>query len=152
MEKDGEKFYREIAEKNKNNSGLKIIFTMLANEEAKHYGIIKAMEEGTFSPIDSSILNDINNIFEMMKTRPDALNINASQVELYRQAQDIEIQSEKFYLDMINDSERDQNKIVFGKLAEEEKKHCLLLENIIEFVDKPQMWLENAEWNHLEEY
>ena len=27
-----------------------------------------------------------------------------------------------------------------------------ILEGIIEFVSRPQTWLENAEWNHLEDY
>lgn len=35
---------------------------------------------------------------------------------------------------------------------EEEKKHYFLLDNIIEFVSRPEQWLENAEFYHLEEY
>ena len=43
-------------------------------------------------------------------------------------------------------------KRIFQKLAEEEKKHYFLLENIIQFVSRPETWLENAEFYHLEEY
>ena len=43
-------------------------------------------------------------------------------------------------------------KRIFLKLAEEEKKHYFLLENIIDFVSRPATWLENAEFCHLEEY
>ena len=39
----------------------------------------------------------------------------------------------------------------FQELAEEEKKHCVLLENIIGFVSQPADWLENPEWYHLDE-
>ncbi len=42
-------------------------------------------------------------------------------------------------------------KEIFLKLAEEEKNHCVLLENIIGFVSQPADWLENPEWYHLDE-
>ena len=45
-----------------------------------------------------------------------------------------------------------QQKDVFLKLADEEKKHYFLLGNIIEFISRPEHWLENAEFHHLEEY
>jgi len=41
---------------------------------------------------------------------------------------------------------------LFLRLAEEEKKHFFLLKNIVEFVSRPETWLENAEFYHLEEY
>lgn len=37
-------------------------------------------------------------------------------------------------------------------MAGEEKRHFFILENIIDFVSRPQSWLENAEFNKLEEY
>jgi len=43
---------------------------------------------------------------------------------------------------------------VFGK-AYEAKDECrtkLLLNNAINFINRPESWLENAEWYHLEEY
>lgn len=42
VEKDGEAYYRELASKSPNN-GLKRIFTMLAEEEIKHYNVFKNM-------------------------------------------------------------------------------------------------------------
>jgi rubrerythrin len=41
---------------------------------------------------------------------------------------------------------------IFHKIADEEKKHYLILQEIIDFVSRPQTWLENPEWYHLEEY
>jgi rubrerythrin len=35
--------------------------------------------------------------------------------------------------------------------VKEEKRHRWILENIIEFVTKPEVWAENAEFDHLEE-
>jgi rubrerythrin len=47
---------------------------------------------------------------------------------------------------------KETHKEIFLKLADEEKKHYFLLENIIDFVSRPQKWLENAEFYHLDEY
>jgi rubrerythrin len=41
---------------------------------------------------------------------------------------------------------------LFLQIAEEEKKHYWILENILNFISRPQNWLENAEWYHLDEY
>jgi len=41
---------------------------------------------------------------------------------------------------------------IFLKLAGEEKKHVFLLANLVEFVSRPETWIENAEFNHLDDY
>jgi len=40
----------------------------------------------------------------------------------------------------------------FEKLAKEEKKHETIMRNLVEFVNKPNTWLDDAEWYHLEDY
>ena len=67
-------------------------------------------------------------------------------------AQDIEKKSRDFYTEKANEVKQEYQKDIFLKLAEEEKKHYFLLENIIDFISRPETWLENAEFNHLEEY
>jgi len=63
MEKDGEDFYRQIAEKNQ-SKGLRTISNMLADDEVKHYEIIKMMKTIKQSVTETAILNDSKNIFE----------------------------------------------------------------------------------------
>ncbi|MFA5252189.1 MAG: ferritin family protein, partial [Phycisphaerae bacterium] len=77
---------------------------------------------------------------------------DASQIELYRQAMKLEKQSEDFYLDCADKTKDARQKQLFLQLASEEKKHCYLLENIVDFVSRPRSWLENAEFFHLEDY
>jgi len=38
------------------------------------------------------------------------------------------------------------------RIAKEEKRHAVVLENIIEMILRPEQWVENAEFNHMEEY
>ena len=41
---------------------------------------------------------------------------------------------------------------MFRKIATDEREHKAVIQALIDFVSKPERWLENAEWYHLEEY
>jgi rubrerythrin len=64
----------------------------------------------------------------------------------------MEEKSYKFYLEMSDKVKIESQKKIFLKLAGEEKKHMFLLENLVEFVSRPETWIENAEFNHLDDY
>ena len=87
-----------------------------------------------------------------MAQKSESFDFDLKQTELYKKAQDIEKKSYEFYTEKANEVTEEYQKEVFLKLADEEKKHYFLLENIIEFVSRPETWLENAEFYHLEEY
>jgi rubrerythrin len=128
LERDGENYYREAAAACA-SKGLKKVFTMLADAEVVHF-----------------------NVFVKMKEEGGLEGVNDAQIELYRKAQDIEKQTEDFYLSKAPLAEGPDEKEVFLRVAGEEHKHYLLLERIIDFVSRPEQWLEDAEFYHLEDY
>ena len=90
-----------------------------------------------------------------MKEVKQELHINTSEDAVnFRKARDIEEMSQTFYLEKAEQVEGVEAKQIFLKLAQEEGKHLRIMENIVEFVSRPEPgnWLENAEWTHLEEY
>lgn len=150
MEKDGEEFYREIASKTA-HKGIKSIMTLLADAEVKHYNLFKNMKaHEKVGMTDTTILQDVKNIFLQIK-ETGQFDVNVSEVELYREAQDIEKKSRNFYMEKAEGVGSPQKEI-FLKIADEEKRHYLILERIIDFVNRPAYWLENPEWYHLEPY
>jgi len=152
MENEAEAFYRVLST-NTENAGLKTIFNMLADEEVKHCKIIEEMKSKIPQKISSmNVLSEAKGIFEQMSNTNEKTDLNKNQIEAYKKAQDIEKKSIAFYLKKADEVEEYCHKGIFRKLAEEEKKHYFLLQNIIEFVSRPENWLENAEWHHLEEY
>jgi len=151
MEKDGEDYYRQLAQQTTNN-GLKTILTMLADEEVKHYNTIEKMKTAKPQMAETTILTDAKNVFVQVQESGESFDFDLGQIELYRKAQDIEEASRDFYLEKAGQVEEEYQKDIFLRLANEEKKHYFLLENIIEFVSRPKTWLENAEFYHLEEY
>ncbi len=151
MEKDGENYYHQLAQQTA-NKGLKTILAMLADEEVKHYNAVEKMRTVKPRIAETAILTDAKNVFVQIKESGESFDFDTTQIELYRKAQVIELESRDFYLEKANEVAEEYQKELFLRLAEEEKKHYFLLDNIIEFVSRPEQWLENAEFYHLEEY
>lgn len=156
LEKDGEDYYRKLASESK-TEGLRKIFTMLADEEVKHAKVIKAIRdkirETQFE--DSPLLDNVSNVFQNMKETKQPLHIDATtETEKYRKAMDIEEMSRDFYQEKADKTDNSHRHELFLKLAAEEAKHLRIMENIVEFVSRPEPgnWLENAEWIHLQSY
>jgi rubrerythrin len=151
MEMDGKDYYLEMAAKSPTR-GFKTILTMLAENEVRHYNAVKAMKNRQYSLEETPILNNVKNVFEEMKDQHNEISRAGDQGELYRKAQDVEKKSEDFYREKAAENDNEQVKTLFEKIAEEEKRHYYLLENMIELLRRPKEWLENAEWSHLETY
>jgi len=153
MEKDSENYYSELASKT-SDVGLQNILKMLANDEVKHYNIIEQMIKTDVSAelAETGILEDAKNIFIKIKGKNLVFDFDLPQVDFYRKAQEIEEKSYKFYIEMSDKVEIESQRKIFLKLAGEEEKHMFLLENLVEFVSRPETWIENAEFNHLDDY
>ena len=150
MEKDGEAYYRKLASE-AGDEGLAEIFNMMASDEVKHFETFKKLKEKQAAAMpETAVLKNSKNVFAALKTK--AVQPNKDQVKAYKMAQELEKKSEDFYRQKVLEVDDKQIKKLFAKIADEEKKHFFLLENIIQFVLRPQTWLEDAEFNHLEEY
>lgn len=151
MEKDGEDYYRQLAQKASNN-GMKTILTMLADEEVKHYNALEKIKTQQTQIAESEILTDAKNVFVQIKESGDSFDFYINEAELYKTARDIEKKSRDFYTEKANEVTEEFQIKLFLQLADEEQKHYVLLDNIIEFISRPEQWLENAEFFHLEDY
>ncbi len=151
MELDGKHFYIDLAKKT-NNKGIKSILNMMAESETKHYNVILSMQKNdkTQYSTDTEVLTKVKNIFMKMKEEKE-IDVDVSQVEIYKKALEVETNSEKFYLERADDEKDPHKKEIFLTLAKEEKSHCVILENIVNFVSQPVNWLENSEWYHVDE-
>ena len=152
MEKEGRAFYLELGQKSQ-NEGLRNVFQMLAADEEKHQHILQKMkEEATPVLIDTQILGQARSVFAGLAEETFEVDDSTEQVELYKKAMEIEKMSEDFYRLKAMEIEGEDHKGILLKIAEEEGRHLFLLQNIINFVSRPQQWIENAEFNHLEDY
>lgn len=152
MERDGERLYRDLAKKT-DNRGMKSILNMLADDELKHLQILKAMQkEGTPEMAETDVLKNSKNVFSQMKAEGTVISTASEQIEVYKQAREIEKKSCEFYQQKAAEVENPNHKELFLKLTDEERRHHHLLDNIIDLLMRPQQWIEDAEFYHLEDY
>lgn len=152
MEKEGELFYRELA-KQATEEGLRQIFLSLAEEEVKHYEMFRklASHESSVTIPKMNVAKDAKAIFSKMKESGKKLSFGDDQVAYYQKAMETEDKAYDLYIQKANEMTDPKHKEIFLKIAEEEKKHKVLLENLVEFVSSPNEWLENAEFHKIDE-
>ncbi len=146
VEKDGEEYYRELAS-NSDNTGLKKIFNMLADEEVKHYHIFKSMMKNDMDKLENlKLLTDTKTIFETLSNEKNSVNFDLNQIQYYKDAVEKEDNSYEFYSNEAKKSDNEKEKNIFLKIADEEVKHKKVLEEIVSFVEEPANWVESAEF------
>ena len=147
MEKEGELFYRDLAAKT-NNSALKGVLNLLADEEVQHFELIKSMQEGSSTPelTASNLKESAQNVFQKIKREQINFDFGTSAAEMYQKASKHEAAAVAFYAKKAEEAENPEHRDIFSKLAEEENEHKEFMESMAEFVSEPERWLEDAEF------
>lgn len=152
MEQEGEDYYRQMAERI-SLPGIKRIFGFLADEEVRHAEILTQMRDGgDTKPLDSTLLSDSRSIFNEFKITPPTFNVNQADLEIYEHALDIEQRSEAYYRAEASKTPNESTRAALNRIADEEKRHVFLLEQLKDYASRPYQWIENSEFNHLDSY
>jgi rubrerythrin len=123
---------------------------MLVDQEQHHYEALDSLEKSQkFKDYKQASFKGVKNLFEEMKDELD--KVSKDHVKFYKMVLEIEKKTEIFYLKHAEEYEGDAKKILLA-LAKEEHNHVIIIENIIEFINKPSTWVEDAEFNQLGNY
>ncbi len=152
FEQENREYYEELAERSASER-IKNVFLELASEEAKHERIVKQLrDKENVEDLEFDIIPKVNKVFEEIKAdMPDSV-MPKDQVDVYKKALNMEEKSKDFYAEKAEEVEGEKAKSVLERLAKEEEKHENIVRSIIELVNRPNTWLEDAEWYHLEDY
>lgn len=145
IEKKGRDHYIQMMDQSE-SKGLKKIFGFLADEEAKHYRYIEAIKNKLKIDFESHNLENAERIFDILISE-ERENYTAikDQIEAYHKASEFEGKSIDFYKEQLNKHKDPLEKNIFLRLYFEEKKHKLLIENILEFVTEFEMEASSPE-------
>lgn len=149
MELEGKAFYLSLKEK-ATNTAIQTILGLLADEEQKHYDLIRSMKENQVQLASSEKLELAEKFFSDIITKSLDFKSQASVVETYRQAVHLEENSIAFYKNEIVQAKKAIDKAVLLRIYYEEKKHKLLLENLIEFLSESEIQIDTAEFDRLD--
>ncbi len=157
MEKDGQAYYEKMAAQTE-NAVLKEILNNLAQDEIKHYNLFKKFRDGDDSAVadmkssGSKVMENARNVFQNLAAGNVPEGFTQDIMGAWKEAQNIEKKSEDFYREKAADETDEGIKSTILEIADEEHKHWVLIENVIRFLNRPKQWLEDAEWNHLDNY
>ena len=150
LERRAEKNYRQAAEETLDVGAAKIL-GLLADEEAHH---VEALAAGKREPIAGPDLLEaartwVRGAIEGGATR---LSPDAGLLDVLRRALDIEQMTEAFYREQGTHVGDERAKALFARLAEIEKLHFLFVSSLVEYYDRPNVWVEDAEFGLRPEY
>lgn len=145
MEKElASKTYYENLSHCAEHPGIKKIFAMLAEEEQKHYDTVKNMKGFPGMKDATDVLKTATDFLVSTFKENQKVLCDFKTLEAYRHAIKMEEESIRLYGEAMAGAS--ENEEILTLLLEQEEGHKLLLENIIEFVTKPERTLEDAEF------
>ncbi len=149
MEEQGMQYYREQAEKNRENS-LYIVFNRLAEDEKHHAALIKnKLNHLPYQP-EGSVMSTAKNIFDGLPNFKVNAKSNPEQLDVYRMALEMEKQSIDLYKKLLSKSKDDKD--LFEFLIAQEERHYEIMELLVKLVGRPNEWVESAEFGIREDY
>lgn len=149
MELDGEKYYKDQAMLNRGNSLYKV-FMDLAEEESEHARILEEKYKGFNYKKRESTLAFGHNIFNGLKDFLIDNDDMAEQLDGYRLALEKEKESIGLYKKLLADSADSTD--LFKFFIAQEEEHYSIISEIIKMVNRPNEWVEAAEFGIREEY
>ena len=129
MERDGEKYYKDQAERNKDNR-LHSLFLMLAKDEENHAKIFQdRFNDSAYTLADDDTLSKSKNIFKEAENFKSEIREIPKQLEIYHEALNMEKQSIDLYTKLLSEATDDQEKRLFEYLIRQEKEHFEIIED-----------------------
>jgi rubrerythrin len=148
MELDGQAFYEKGAAAT-DNPELKKIFLTLAEEEQRHYRIFKNLKEGQlgaakeFAANRAKTVSITKNLFQKMTEEGKNSLFGDDARALWKEAIGIEEKSEKMYREAATKEKDPERKKLLNGIADEEKNHIYLIDNMLSFMNDPQTFVES---------
>lgn len=146
MEQDGEKYYREQAEINKDN-GLYAVCNLLAEEEKIHTQILENKKKNlAYNLVDSDFLSNAKNVYTGLNGIEVQEANYPSQLDFYRTVCQMEEKSIDLYQKFLSDAVEEEDKKLYSYLIDQEKKHLEAFEEMSRLLQNSEWWVESPEF------
>ena len=149
MEVEGEAYYRKQATLHAGD-GLKVVFTLLADEESMHAALLRRVAQGQPYTLEASARPEWRNVFTSKENFQDETKQLPEQVDVYRMAHELEEKSIALYKQLLEQSS--ETRELFTFLIAQEQEHEQILDELIKRVNRPNEWVESAEFGLREDY
>ena len=145
--------YEALAEQCASHEGVRRILLMLVEDHKKHVAELRKDADWREEKLsDPAVFEEVRGLLEKIQTEKDMFSCDIDQLKLYREARDLVLEKIELYEKVREKTEAGGGRDALETLIKEEEKQAFVLNNIIEMVERPERWLEDAEFSHLDEY
>lgn len=149
MEEDGRTFYQKLSAETEVPE-LKRIFALLASAEEEHYRALEEMRRNvTHGEAESKTLETVKNIFATLLERKELPEVLKKNYDGCRHAIRIAMAGIRLYERLAAAETSPGVARILAVLADEERKHLEIMENIYDFVESPGDFLAWGEFSNL---
>lgn len=152
MEEESREHYETLASAARSEE-LKIIFNLLADSEREHHEHLSLLKTGTEPKLAQSMaLERIKDSVDDFMENFIPTDAAESDYDGYRHAIKAEEASIRLYEELAEQEPNAAAAQLLRQLADEERHHLAVVENIYDFVESPQTYLAWGEFSNLREY
>lgn len=152
MELDGEKYYTDQAEINKDNI-LSTVFSMLAKDENIHVKILRnKANKQPYELKQNETLSLAKNVFSDIETNKIGIKQTPNQLDVYRLALANEKASITLYRKYSFEATDDEEIKLFETLMKQEEEHYKIIYQLVSLISRSEEWVESAEFGLRKEY
>lgn len=151
LEETAEKTYREAAAHAANPSARRLL-GLLADAEASHAAALRTRREPNDLKAPDLVAAASAWVRGAVEGGSSSLSSDVSLLGLLRRAMDLERETEAFYRHQARGAEDAQITRLLGELAQIEESHYALISSLVEYYDRPNEWVESAEFGLRPDY
>lgn len=152
MELEGCAFYREHAEAVEQPE-LRRILLELAEDELRHFALFEGLRDGRAVEYDertkTQIVRTLKCVYTELRASGEAFYFGDDAATIWAQARDLERQAETYYREQAFLTTKPNEREALNKIADEEYRHRVVLEQVLEFLEDPAGYLDSSEWSQL---
>jgi len=145
MELEAVAYYNKLAAE----SGVTAVvgaFKTIAEEESRHAVMFEKLEKDAGIGSLTTASWDPKALFENLAKSINLSSDLAKAKDAYKKVIALELENAKYYESLLSNlsSENDRKAVEF--IIKEEIKHAKIFENLVAFIEKPETWVEDAEF------
>jgi rubrerythrin len=152
MEVEARMYYEKLA-KATAVPELKNLFTMLAAAEQEHHDALVEMKGRIDSPkAQFKALQEAACVFQPLLAKRGLMAELKEDPDAYKHVVKEEEEGIRFYEELAAQAKDEETREILLMIADEERKHLNIVENIYSFVESPKTYLAWGEFSNLKEY
>ena len=152
QQQEGARYYMQQSEHNA-QTALKDVFELLAEDEKRHEMILQATRDNLPVELkDDGTREKVAMLFSDLAAQQRDIPAPIAQADVYKAAWEMEKISVSLYEQLFDATQDENTKALYAFLIDQERMHMDIMENLYRFVNRPNEWVESAEFGLREEY